>query len=139
MQLALPHSFSFALLAALLLAHTALSDPVIPSDILNPKTAPEAWNVVRLATRNVALLLEENRLAEIPVQISFCSPALRTFPGMVTDPEAVSQVEALTKRAFISVNAVAVSAQQNNSVGQSPPWSVSAIPSIPWLGISTPR
>ena len=53
------------------------ADPVTPGNILEPKTPVEAWNVIRLATKNVERLLEENRLEEIPVQASYCSPSLR--------------------------------------------------------------
>jgi hypothetical protein len=89
----------------------------VPGNILNPKTAAEAWNVIRLATKNVEQLLGENRLPEIPVQISYCSPALRALPGFLTDAAALSLLEEQIKRAFISVNAIATAAQQNNPFG----------------------
>ncbi len=113
----LPRSRVFALLIACSLASSAWSDPVIPGNILNPKTAAEAWNVIRLATKNVDQLLDENRLAEIPVQISYCSPALRTLPNVAKDPEKFPSIEAQTKRALISVNAAAIGAQQGNPDG----------------------
>ena len=95
------------------------ADPVIPGNILNPANAAEAWNVIRLATKNVDALLGESRLAEIPVQISYCSPALRALPQMATTPEAIAQMEAQARHAFISVNAIARAAQQSNPVGAS--------------------
>ncbi len=85
--------------------------------VLEPQTAAEAWNVIRLATGNVDALLAEERLGEIPVQISLCSPALRALPGLATRPQAVGKLEAQMKRAFTSLNAVAAAAQQRNGAG----------------------
>lgn len=112
-------SFRFisALLSILGLARLVCADPAIPGNILNPKSAVEAWNVIRLATENVDRLLEEDRVAEVPVQISYCSPALRALPGVVPDSEAIGKVQAEIARAFVSVNAIAGAAQQNNPQG----------------------
>lgn len=117
MRSTLPHPLAFVLLILLALGSAVRSDPVIPGNILNPQTAAEAWNVIRLATKNVEQLLEENRLPEIPVQISYCSPAMRALQSFLTDAAAITKVDDQTKRALISVNAVATSAQQNNPVG----------------------
>ncbi len=108
---------AFALVVVLSSAQFVSADPVIPANILNPKSAAEAWNVIRLVTKNVELLLDENRLTEVPVQISYCSPALRALPRMVAEPQSIKQVKSQIVRAFTSVNAVAISAQQNNLVG----------------------
>ena len=72
-----------------LIASTAWAHPPLPAGVLDPRTAPEAWNVLRLATANIDQLLRENRLAEIPDQASLCSPALRALtrfapPGQQT-------------------------------------------------------
>jgi len=96
---------------------TLRADVVVPGNILNPSTAPEAWNVIRLATKNVDRLLEEKRWSEIPVQISFCSPALRALASFPDSAEGLAQVEAKTTRAMTSVNAIARAAQENNPVG----------------------
>ncbi|MGB8167178.1 MAG: hypothetical protein WCF18_06775 [Chthoniobacteraceae bacterium] len=112
-----PRPRALALLTFFSLLASAWCDPVIPGNILNPKSAAEAWNVIRLATKNVDQLLEENRLEEIPVQISYCSPALRTLPGVAREPDQFNAVQTLGTRAFVSVNAVAISAQQKNPVG----------------------
>ena len=93
------------------------ADPVIPGNILDPKNAPEAWNVIRLATKNVDTLLAEKRWAEIPVQISYCSPALRALSRFPETAEGVAQVGAQVARALTSVNAIARAAQDNNPVG----------------------
>ena len=58
---------------------TLRGDAALPPNVLDPQTASEAWNVIRLATANVAQLLEEKRMPEIPLQVSLCSPALRTL------------------------------------------------------------
>ena len=49
----------------------------VPNSVLNPQSAPEAWNVLRLAVGNIERLAREDRLTEVPDQASLCSPALR--------------------------------------------------------------
>lgn len=117
MRSTFPRSHTFVLWVFLSLGSTVRSDPVIPGNILDPKSAAEAWNVIRLVTKNVDILLGENRLPEIPVQISYCSPALRTLPRMVATPEAIAHMQAEAARAFTSVKAIAIGAQQGNPVG----------------------
>ncbi len=62
-----------------LLTVFAPADVPLPGNVLDPKSVPEAWNVIRLSTANVDQLILEKRWAEIPVQISLCSPALRAL------------------------------------------------------------
>jgi len=117
MKSCLPRAVATALLLMLSFGGTVRSDVAVPGNILDPKTAGEAWNVIRLATKNVDQLLGENRLAEIPNQISFCSPSLRALARLPSNLDAIAQVEEQTKRALVSVNAIASAAQQNNPVG----------------------
>lgn len=98
-------------------AGTGWSDPTVPANILNPKSASEAWNILRLATKNVSALLEENRLPEIPVQISLCSPALRVLGQFPPSAEAIAPIEEKRARALNSVNIIARAAQDNNPIG----------------------
>ena len=91
-------------------------DPPSPAGILDPKTAAEAWNVIRLATRNVERLIEENRLREIPVQASYCSPALRTLTRLATTPDAIERVGTQATRAAGWLGAIARAASENNPV-----------------------
>ena len=84
---------------------------------MDPKTAPEAWNVIRLATQNIDLLIGENRLSEIPMQASFCSPSLRTLVRLATTEEAAAQAESQTTRAIEWLGAVARSAEGNSISG----------------------
>ena len=108
-----------ATLVLFLLASAALplrADPPAPAGILEPKTAAEAWNAIRLATRNVERLMEEGRLGEIPVQVSYCSPALRTLARTVTDPAAVDHVGQQAARAIGWLGYIARAAQENNAV-----------------------
>ena len=107
-------TFLFVLLAALTVA--VRSDPPAPAGILDPKTAAEAWNVIRLATKNVERLIEENRLSEIPVQISYCSPALRTLARTVTDGTVVEHVGLQTTRAIGWLSVIARAAGENNPI-----------------------
>lgn len=108
------HPFVIAIFAGVLLAHTNLADPVIPAYVLDPKTAPEAWNVIRLATKNIDQLIAENRLSEIPLQASFCSPSLRTLARLATSPEAAAQAEPQTARAVEWLGALARGAQSTS-------------------------
>ncbi len=93
------------------------ADVAVPPSILSPKNPAEAWNVIRLATKNVDALLEENRLPEIPVQISLCSPALRFLASSPPSAEEAAQVEAKVGQAMISVLAIARAAQDKNGGG----------------------
>jgi hypothetical protein len=88
----------------------ALADPAVPGNILDPKTAAEAWNVIGLTMPNVDKLAAEKRWAEIPTQISFCSPALRALAKAKGSPE----VTALTTRAGGWVVTVARASQEGN-------------------------
>ena len=82
----------------------------VPESVLDPQTAPEAWNVLRLVTDNADRLLREDRLAELPNQVSLGSPALRTLSRLrpAVAPGAV--------RAAVAVN----SAAQSGLVGDRP-------------------
>jgi len=117
MNSSLSRSIALNIFVLLSLAGSLCSDVMVPGSVLDPKTAGEAWNVIRLATKNVELLLEENRLSEIAVQISYSSPSLRALSRLPTTPEVLEQVEELIKRALVSVNAIATAAQQNNPGG----------------------
>ena len=108
------HPFTLAILASVWLASTACADPAVPGSILDPKTAPEAWNVIRLATKNIDQLIAENRLSEIPVQASFSSPSLRTLVRLATTEEAAAQAESQTARAIEWLGAVARGAEGNS-------------------------
>ncbi|WP_395751936.1 hypothetical protein [Prosthecobacter sp.] len=106
----------FVLLFCILLG-SLRADPVIPGNVLDPKTAPEAWNVIRLATTNVERLLQEGRLAEIAVQIAYCSPALRVLPQVSGSAENLQKVGPLSERALMLVNTLAKAAKDNNPGG----------------------
>ncbi len=100
-----------------LLSRSVLADPVIPGNILNPQTAPEAWNAIRLATSNVERLISEKRFTEITVQLGYCSPALRELARLVTKPEDIALVKPETDRAIGWLSAVARAANENNAAG----------------------
>lgn len=83
----------------------------VPESVLHPATAPEAWNVLRLATDNLDCLLREHRLAEIPDQASLCNPALRALAAEVTDgSERQRNVKADTVRASVTLTTLAQAA-----------------------------
>jgi hypothetical protein len=111
------HRRLVSLLCASVLLTQLHADPVIPGNVLDPKTAPEAWNVIRLATTNVEKLLQEGRLAEIAVQIAYCSPALRVLPQMAGGAEKLQKVAPLSERALTLVNTLAKAAKDNNPGG----------------------
>ncbi len=80
----------------------------VPDSVLAPKTPAEAWNVIRLSTDNVERLLRESRLAEVPDQISLCSPALRALPRWaVGSPVQATQAAEQAVRAAVEVSSLA--------------------------------
>ncbi|MDZ4404477.1 hypothetical protein [Prosthecobacter sp.] len=85
----------------------ARADLPVPPQVLDPQTAAEAWNVIRLSTGNVARLLKEDRLQEAPQQISLCSPALRLLARASTAPEHRQLIDQNTALAFRLVNDIA--------------------------------
>ncbi len=88
------------------------ADVAVPARVLHPETPAEAWNVIRLATANVDRLLAENRLAEVPVQISLCSPALRLLGrmGEGTEPERRARFAAPAVRGSAAITSIAQAA-----------------------------
>jgi hypothetical protein len=95
---------------SLAFAASAWADPVVPGNVLDPKTPAEAWNVIRLSTTNVEQLIAEERWAEIPVQISFCSPALRALARL----SGSTETKALTERSAGWVVALATASIEND-------------------------
>lgn len=93
------------------------ADPVVPGNILDPKTAAEAWNVIQLATGNVDSLIKEKRLTEIAVQISFCSPSLRALTRFSDSPEALAKIGDLTTHAQAWIIETARAGTDNNLAG----------------------
>jgi hypothetical protein len=89
----------------------AQADQAIPANMLEPRTAAESWNVIWLATQNVDRLLEEKRPAEVAVQISYCSPALRTLAGLAPGGSRTGRNDPQTRRALAWVNAMAQSSK----------------------------
>jgi hypothetical protein len=68
---------SSALAVALCATWARAHDPLL--DLPEPKSVPEAWNVINASLANAATLLENNQLREIAFQIANCSPAIRTL------------------------------------------------------------
>src|SRR5687767_15535706 len=64
--------------------------PAHPPDLVpEPRTVPEAWNVIRQSAANIAALLDTNQLKEITLHVSNISPALRTLQANLKDlPDA---------------------------------------------------
>lgn len=83
------------------------ADLPLPPQVLDPQTAAEAWNVIRLSTANVSRLLKEQRLDEVAQQISLCSPALRALARAAGSPEQRPLVDEQTTLAFRLVNDIA--------------------------------
>ena len=86
---------------------TAPGHVPVAESVLHPRTAPEAWNILRLVTANTERLLREDRLAEIPDQIALCNPALRTLPDFAATPALQSVVKAGVVRTGITINSLA--------------------------------
>ena len=79
----------------------------VPDSVLNPQSAPEAWNVLRLAVENIGRLIREDRLAEVPDQESLCSPALRTLARLADGTPRQKEVVVATIRAGSSFHSLA--------------------------------
>lgn len=95
------------------------ADPPVPANVLNPPTVAEAWNVLRLASDNVGTLLKEKRLAEIPVQVSLCSPALRTLERFLLNGAETSVLREQTAAVTRKVIQIAEAANgQNQSLAE---------------------
>ncbi len=97
------------LLSVILLAPALLADVPLPPNVLDPKTPAEAWNAIRLSRANVARLLQEKRVFEVPEQVSLCSPALRLLARASVSAEQRLLIDEQTSRAFSSVNSIAQS------------------------------
>ena len=105
---------TFALMLLLQMNGPLWADPAVPGNILDPKNATEAWNVIRLATDNVDRLIKEKRLTEIAVQMSFCSPSLRVLKRFGDSAEALAQIDGLTNKAQAWVIETARAGADNN-------------------------
>lgn len=105
------------LACCLSLAITSRADVAVPPNVLDPPNAPEAWNVIRLATANVERLLKEDRLAEIQVQISLCSPALRRLALERDPPERwdLLKIESVRGLGFINNLATASASRDRDA------------------------
>ena len=110
-------TLALRILAVVVCLAAARADVAVPPNVLDPPTAPEAWNVIRLATANVERLLKEERLAEIQVQISLCSPALRRLAVEVGPPERSAELKADSMRALSLINNLAIASAGKDRAG----------------------
>jgi hypothetical protein len=56
-----------------------------------PKSVPEAWNVIRQCISNVGTLLDTNQLDEIAYQVANCSPSIRVLQAHLSElPDGAS-------------------------------------------------
>ena len=101
--------FTTFALSVILCATAIRADVPLPPNVLDPKTPAEAWNVIRLSRANVARLLQEKRVSEVPEQVSLCSPALRLLAHTAVSAEQRLLIDEQTSRAFSSVNSIAQS------------------------------
>ncbi len=110
---------TLAVLLLLLFSTRLPADPPLPAGLLDPQSAVQAWNAIRLSTGNVDRLRREKRLDEVAVQISFCSPALRVLERFTpsVSKEDHAQVREIAARALASVVTVASNAIAKNLAG----------------------
>lgn len=109
MSFAHPRTVIAAVLSLLLGILPAGGHVSVPDSVLDPRTAPEAWNVLRLATANVERLLREDRLGEVNDQLSLCGPALRALPGLAA-PGRQTPVAEQAVRGTVAVTSMAQAA-----------------------------
>ncbi len=76
----------FAAVVALLAPFCAAHDPLL--DLPEPRSVPEAWNVINASVANVEKLFETNQLPIIAFQVANCSPAIRTLQAKLPAGEA---------------------------------------------------
>ena len=79
----------------------------VPESVLNPQSAPEAWNVLRLASANIDRLVHEGRLAEVPDQASLCPPSLRLLARLAEPTPKRQETAVGTVRAGSAINSLA--------------------------------
>ncbi len=101
----------------LLVCGGLLADVPLPRRLLNPASAAEAWNVIRMAVANGERLLAEKRLDEITDQVVLCSPALRVLAGHGVVLEKQRETDENTARAFSLVNIVVKESMAGNQAG----------------------
>ena len=95
-------------LLIVLLGLAARADVAVPPNVLEPPTVAEAWNVIGLATANIERLLKEDRLPEIQVQASLCSPSLRRLALENDPPERGAELKAGSARGLALINDLAI-------------------------------
>jgi hypothetical protein len=105
---------SGALLAIALLIPQAAADVPLPPRVLDPQSAAEAWNVIRSAEANIGRLMNENRLAEIPSQISLCGPALRALARYSPSLEDRSKLTEPLARGAAAINAIVIATKASD-------------------------
>jgi hypothetical protein len=93
--------------------HAVRGDAALPANVLDPQSDSEAWNVIRLATANVLQLLKEKRLSEIPLQVSLCSPALRTLTRLAP-PSAQATRREQQEQGISLISSIARASQAND-------------------------
>lgn len=116
MHTAIRVTVACALVVLLTPERTVRGDAALPPNVFDPQSASEAWNVIRLATANVAQLLEERRMPEIPLQVSLCSPALRTLTRLAP-PAKQSTREKQQEQAIALISSVVRAAQASDYAG----------------------
>lgn len=107
-------SLALALVLSLTIAAATRGDVALPANVLNPPTAPEAWNVIRLASANVERLLQEKRLSEVITQIPLCSPALRTLAKDDKPPERGLRLKKHLQKGLALIDGVAAASVAND-------------------------
>jgi hypothetical protein len=103
-----------AVLALCAAAFPARADVALPANMTNPPTVVEAWNILHLATANVDNLVSEPRLAEVSVQVSLCTPALRKLTAQPDAPDQQAKFAELTQRGLLSLSSLVQACNAGN-------------------------
>jgi hypothetical protein len=102
--------------ASLLPAPAAGHDPLL--DLPEPKSVPEAWNVINASLANVATLLENNQLREVAFQIANCSPAIRTLQANLPPGDAGRARRAELQAMFAPGSAIILATREKDEPGR---------------------
>ncbi len=107
-------TFPSLLCALLPFLPLARADVPLPKNVLEPATVSEAWNVIGLARKNLETLISEKRTDEIALQVSLCSPSIRTLVRLAPSPSATTSLDSLAVRAFNFINIIAAGGIAND-------------------------
>jgi len=93
------------------------ADIPVPARLMQPATAAEAWDVIRLATANLDRLFAENRVEEVKDQAVLLSPSLRFLAREGALDGRQAEADAIASESFGFVNLLVRESMSGNLDG----------------------